>query len=186
MVLLGLNAGYGNGDIADLNLADIKTGVLSVARGKTGASRRAMLWPETVAALDSALKVRGMPAGDAKKAVFVTRQGNRWRRTDVTRDEAGDHKLKRTDAVTRAFYRLLGNLDLLVDGRGFYGLRHTYRTACDPLLDRAAVDLTMGHDDLQDMRGQYVRPDSIDAGRLQAVADHMHAWLFEEEGGDAK
>jgi integrase len=53
MILLGLNCGLGNNDIAELNWAhlDLAAGILDYPRPKTGIERRATLWPETVKAL---------------------------------------------------------------------------------------------------------------------------------------
>jgi integrase len=50
MLLLAINAGLGNADIAKLHFKAInmKTGWLTYPRGKTGVMRRCPLWPETI------------------------------------------------------------------------------------------------------------------------------------------
>src|SRR5690606_31125749 len=63
MVLLGLNCGMGNTDVASLPIdaLDLDGGVLEFPRTKTAIPRRATLWPETVAALRAALDARPEP-----------------------------------------------------------------------------------------------------------------------------
>ena len=60
MILLGINAGLGNADIATLphKAVDLKTGWLSYPRPKTGIARRCPLWPETLAAIRDAMARR--------------------------------------------------------------------------------------------------------------------------------
>ena len=53
MILLGLNCGLGNTDVAMLprSALDLKKRILDFPRPKTGVRRRSILWPETLAAL---------------------------------------------------------------------------------------------------------------------------------------
>lgn len=185
MIYLGLNAAYGNQDLADLNHRDLnfKTGVLKVARGKTGNPRRVPLWPQTIAAIELATERRREPANpENRDAVFLTVNGLRLRRSEVVEVEGGRVKPRVTDGVQVQFRRLLDKTGLHTPGRGFYGLRHTFRTVTDGLADRPAVELVMGHD-ASGMRAHYVRHESITPDRLQAVADHVRLWLM---GGDAE
>jgi len=181
MILLGINAAYGNTDVAllDSHQLQLRDGLLMVPRSKTAKPRRAALWPETIEAIREALAAEdarrergGKIDDDAVDAVFVTRYGRRWRRFDLT-DEL---KPRGTDAVGLAFRRLMNDLKLPA-GRGFYGLRHSFRRAADDFADRPAVDFVMGHQP-KDIRGHYVPAESIDAKRTRAVADHVHAWLY--------
>lgn len=57
MILLGVNCGFGNDDCAGLSFAglNLDTGWLDYPRAKTGIPRRCPLWPETVAALRTAI-----------------------------------------------------------------------------------------------------------------------------------
>ena len=60
MVLLGINCGFGNGDVANLPLKalDLKAGWVRFPRPKTGIDRRIPLWPETIAAIKEAIQDR--------------------------------------------------------------------------------------------------------------------------------
>ena len=88
MTLLGVSAGMGNSDCAQLpeSALDLAGGWLDYPRPKTGVPRRAKLWPETVEALRVALaqrdrwlekrQKRGEPVdADTALRVFVTRIG---------------------------------------------------------------------------------------------------------------
>src|SRR5262245_44460523 len=78
MILLGVNAGFGNHDIATLPLSalDLEGGWVRYPRPKTGIGRRCPLWPETVAALHETLALRLAPRhDDAAGLVFVTTRG---------------------------------------------------------------------------------------------------------------
>src|SRR5262249_56916069 len=81
MILLGINAGYGNTDCGTLPLTalDLDGGWVRYPRPKTGIERRCPLWPETVAALREALVRRPEPKKDQHRAlVFVTKYGLSW------------------------------------------------------------------------------------------------------------
>jgi integrase len=60
MILLGINCGFGNTDVANLTVKnlDLKGGWCNYPRPKTGISRRCPLWPETVKAIKAALEPR--------------------------------------------------------------------------------------------------------------------------------
>ncbi|XAM00046.1 tyrosine-type recombinase/integrase [Phycisphaeraceae bacterium D3-23] len=172
-IMLALNCGYGPEDCADLHLDDVDHGMLEVARTKTGFCRRAVLWSETLKALDDSLAKRPTPtADDAKEAFFITTKGRRVQHG-------------KTYAIVQAFKRLKDRAGVGEDGQGLYACRHSYRTCTDELVDRGAVDLTMGWAPDKDMRNTYVSPMSVKRARLKAVADHVHDWLFEkEDAGD--
>jgi len=53
MILLGINVGFGMADCGKLPLTalDLERGIVDFSRPKTGIARRAILWPETVAAI---------------------------------------------------------------------------------------------------------------------------------------
>src|SRR5207249_1666524 len=81
MVLLGINAGFGNTDVANLPLfaLDLERGWVDYPREKTAIGRRCPLWPETIAALRTAAAERPDPKTDAEaELVFLTRSGNYW------------------------------------------------------------------------------------------------------------
>jgi integrase len=60
MILLGINAGFGNHDCGTLpkSALDLKVGWVNFPRPKTAVERRCPLWPETVAALKEAIEQR--------------------------------------------------------------------------------------------------------------------------------
>jgi hypothetical protein len=81
MTLLGLNAGFGNTDVASLpqGALDLDGGWIDFPRPKTGIERRVPLWPETAAALRVAISQRPAPKEPASAdLVFLTKQGRPW------------------------------------------------------------------------------------------------------------
>jgi integrase len=72
-VLLALNCGFGNHDVAALPLAalDLKAEWVNFPRPKTGIARRCPLWPETTAALREVIEAR--PATDSDLAFINSR-----------------------------------------------------------------------------------------------------------------
>lgn len=182
MILLGVNCGLGNTDLALLpkSALDLDRGILDFARPKTGILRRAVLWPETVAALRAVLRQR--PAAkrpEDEVLVFITRFGHPWLRVAEPKQPAKDgRRAVVTDAISLEFGKVMRSSRTYQPGRGFYGLRHSFRTVADEAKDRPAVDLVMGHENGQDMATHYV--ERISDERLKEVSRHMHAWLFPE------
>ena len=170
MILLGLNAGYGNHDCATLPMTGIdwETGVIDFPRPKTGVRRRAFLWPETIAALREAQAKRPESKDPADAGlVFLSQRG-----TPLVSVREND----RTDAVAVQFGALLKRLG--INGRkglGFYTLRHVLETVGGEAKDQVALDAIMGHVD-DSMAGHY--RERIGDDRLQAVSDHVRTWLF--------
>jgi integrase len=208
MILLGINAGFGNHDCGTLPLSplDLEGGWVKFPRPKTGIERRCPLWPETVEALKAAIAKRPTPkeAADAD-LVFVTKYGHRWVRTQGPKHTP-------IDSVLQEFGKLLkrpqcpacGRLQIGAepkkcggcnwkpsegqewssihrDGLGFYALRHTFRTVADATKDFPAIRLIMGHADesIDD-----VYREEIDVSRLQSVAEHVRVWLFGKTPAD--
>ena len=87
MILLAVNAGFGNHDCATLpiRVVDLKAGYVKFPRPKTGIERRCPLWPETSAAAKAAIADRPTPkdAADAD-LVFITKYGQRWAKDTST------------------------------------------------------------------------------------------------------
>jgi integrase len=170
MVLLGINCGFGQNDLANLpqSAFDLDAGWVAFARPKTGVARRCALWPETVAALRKAIAQRPEPkTPEDADCVFLTHHRNRLVRASK--------KFGHIDAVALEFGKLLVELKLKRPGLQFYALRHTHRTIADATRDFPAIDTIMGHSD-SSMGGRY--RERIDDSRLKAVTDHVRAWLF--------
>ncbi|MBK7404818.1 MAG: hypothetical protein IPJ41_09345 [Phycisphaerales bacterium] len=80
------------------------------------------------------------------------------------------------DAVSLEMTKLLTACGLKAPGRGFYALRHTFRTVADEVRDRPAIDLVMGHQSGSDIAVHYV--ERIGDERLRTVTEHVRAWLL--------
>ncbi len=84
MTLLGLNAGLGVTDCANMRESniDLSAGWLNYPRVKTETPRRAPLWPETIEALAGVLATRKAARDPADNGiVFLTRTRQRWVRS---------------------------------------------------------------------------------------------------------
>jgi integrase len=164
MLLLGINAGLGNADIARLPLSaiDMEGGWLTNARGKTGIDRRCPLWPETIQAIRESLAERPTPKDTANfDVIFITKRGNTW--------DKDEHR-----ALTHECRKLLDALGIK-GNRNFYALRHTVETIGGESKDQVAVKAIMGHVD-NDISAAY--RERISDARLKGVTDFVHAWLF--------
>jgi integrase len=205
MVLLGVNGGLGNTDIACLpKSAFDPSGWLNYPRPKTAVDRRIPLWPETVKSMQEAIAAGPQPDNPADgDLVFLTRSGRRW--VEHSRGEKRTWK----DALGLEFGKLLrlprclscgalqarqhvekcracewGPADgqewgkLHRPGINFYVLRHVCETIGGETGDQVATDYVMGHVK-SDMASLY--RERISDDRLRAVSDHLHGWLFAKE-----
>ncbi len=172
MVLLGVNAGLGNSDIAALptTAIDLERAVLDFPRPKTEIARRVPLWPETVAALRTVLATR-QPKPETESLVFVTSRGGPFVSVKVE-----GNKVTRVDQVTERFRRLATAAGIHRPLMGFYWLRHCTQTIGDEARDPLATAHIMGHAD--GTIGGHYREDISDE-RLKRVTDHLREWLFE-------
>ena len=168
MILLGINAGLGQNDIANLHRShvDLESGWLIFPRPKTEVERRCPLWKETVIAIQEVLANRPDPQDDADSdCVFLTHRGTRVLRL------IGD---SRTDTVGPNFSKLVK--DLGIKGRrGFYSLRHSFATTGGECCDQIAVNLIMGHSD-PSMAANYRH--RISDKRLKDVVNVVREWLW--------
>ena len=185
MVLLGINCGFGNTDVASLpqSAIDFATGWVSFPRVKTEIRRRIPLWPETIESLREAIAQRPKPKDRADSDLcFVTVQGNRWVRVakkqtdgDSTDDESKVRYVKR-DTITSRFGALLKKLH--INGRkglGFYGIRHSFQTVAEESRDFPVVKHLRGHSD-DSMSAVY--RERISDERLRTVVGTVHNWWF--------
>jgi len=172
MLLLGLNAGLGNTDLAELPISavDLEGGWLNYPRAKTAIPRRVPLWQETQDAIRDALNERCEPAEPASaELLFVGRRGQ---------DYTGNSKGYR---VTQEFNRVAKWAG--VEGRSFYDCRRTIQTIGEGAHDLAAVQSIMGHAAGNfDMSAVYRQ--TVDDERLRAVTDHVHQWLYGDDGNE--
>jgi integrase len=177
MILLGINCGFGNADVANLpsSAVDLERGWIKFPRPKTGIERRCPLWAETVQALKQAIAERPTPklAADAD-LLFLTKFGKRWVRTTITERTDEGPKHTPVDSTGLEFGKLLREHSLKRAGLGFYALRHTFRTIADATRDFPAVRLIMGH---ADGSIDAVYREHIDDDRLTAVVEHVRKWL---------
>jgi integrase len=136
MLLLGVNCGFGNHDVATLPLAalDLDNGRVDYPRPKTGIKRRCRLWSKTVEALRDALAEWPEPPHDeAKERVFVTTRGRLWLVNGIANP---------VSVATRDLMKIAG---IHHSGIGSYTLRHVFRTIADGSRDQVAVNHVMGH-----------------------------------------
>ena len=164
MIMLGINGGIGNTDIALIRFGNIVSGWLTLPRNKTGKSRRIPLWQETIDAIEQAKKSRPTPKDEADNdLLFVTKYGRSWL-PDAKHFPLGAE-----------FAKLRKRCGITGRGKSFYTLRHTLQTVGDETRDFVAVSSIMGHagTSISDHYREKIGDD-----RLQAVTDHVHQWLF--------
>ena len=190
MVLLALNAGLGNSDLANLPLSavNLDTGWVDYPRPKTGIPRRFPLWPETLDALKAVLAKRTKPKEKADAGlVFITKYGGRWTKAVFERKEAAPgesaaeetYRVNNDNAVGKEFTKLMNLAEVpRRKGRSFYTLRHVFATVAGESRDQPAVDHVMGHA-REDMASVY--RERIGDDRLSAVVEHVRGWLFVSE-----
>lgn len=156
-IWLGINCGLGNTDICNIRWSDIHGRWLDFPRPKTAVDRRSYLWNETVQALNKWRK-----AGPSSEYICCGRNGQ---------------KLGSGESNNTPIAHLFSDIAAAakVEGRGFYALRHTYRTVADGAGDEPAVYLTMGH---ADSRVGATYRHRIDDSRLIAVAEFVRGWLL--------
>jgi integrase len=178
MVLLGINFGFGNTDVATLTqtAVDFDGGWIDFSRWKTEIHRRIPMWPETSEALRIAITKRPKPTDNADSDLcFLTKHGQRWVRTQPKKNS---DRMTALDALGQKFRKFLDSLD--INGRrNFYGFRHSFQTIAEECRDLSAVKSVMGHSDDFNMSGQY--RERISDERLRAVADVVRAWLWPEK-----
>jgi integrase len=181
MIMLGVNAGLGNTDVAELQSRhlDLDGGWIDYPRPKTGVGRRCKLWPETITAIREAIAIRPLAKSPADAdCVFLTDRGLRLVLIHPRENKPG----VKVDAVTRDFGQLLTQLELKRPGLGFYALRHCFETIGGESRDQVAVDVCMGHADPS--MGAHYR-ERISDDRLAAVADVVRAWLWAKDESPA-
>lgn len=157
-IYLGINCGMGNRDVCEITWESIKGEWLDFPRPKNAIKRRACLWPETVKALEAWRK-------ESPESLWVC-CGERGQQLGQgsSRNTPIGHKM---EPIMKA-------AKVSSARRGFYTLRHTYRTVADPQGDLPAIMMTMGHAD-QSISATYRH--KISDERLKAVAEFVRQWL---------
>jgi integrase len=165
MILLGINCGYENHDIAKMVISDYhpENGWLDVPRPKTEIPRRCRLWPETIEAINHYLPQRKQPVKkEWNSRLFITSKGySFWRET--------------YSPLAGAFTKLTRQTGIHRPRMGFLWLRHTFATVAGDMADTVAIKHIMGHADHSMLAG-YTH--GIDDARLIAVSEHVRRWLF--------
>ena len=162
-VLLAINCGLGNRDLVELRWEMIgRDGWLDFPRGKTGVERRVKLWPETSRALAAWRK-----ESPESEYVVCDRFGNQVGASGAN------------SPIANQFAAMTKDSNIERNGRGFYTLRHTFRTIADGAKDSNAIRRCMGHT-LQGIDADYL--EHIEDDRIQAVVDFVHQWMFPKKG----
>ena len=139
-ILLGLNLGYTQADIASLehSMIDWTQAIVTRNRHKTGQPQKAKLWPITVQMLKQEMM-------DARKTnlVLLGENGNSLI-VDTINDKGNPI---RVDAIRLAFNRVKTKLKMLGDSRGFAIFRKTSANNIAQANQDAPhlVDLFLGH-----------------------------------------
>jgi integrase len=160
MILLGLNAGLGNADLAGLTTHHLQGKWLVYPRPKTGIERRVPLWPETREALAAVIR-------NGDDLVIRTKYGHPW----TPKNHLG------TDSpISAAFTKLCKGLEIHKKGRGFYSLRHIAQTIGEESGDHAAIQYILGHAPPADDMGAVYR-ERMNDKRLTRVVKYVRRWL---------
>jgi integrase len=178
MILLGINCGFGQSDLASLPIraVDLTAGWVNFPRPKTAVQRRCPLWPETIVAVRDWLSNRPEAKDEADAGLlFITKYGHRWVKLNAKGTPA--------DALGQEFAKLLTELNLKRPRLSFYGLRHGFETIGGETTDQVAVDAIMGHVP-RGMAGVY--RERIGDDRLRTVTEHVRSWLWPtaKQGGE--
>lgn len=178
MILLGINCGFGNNDCATLTFdtLDLENGWHNHPRPKNQTPRRCPLWPETIAAIERAIKTRAKPQDRAHgNLVFLTRNGAPYCRFFDQVEAMSGGKVEWCSTLGIVMRRALERLNMKQGKLSFYALRHTFETVAGNAKDQIAVDYIMGH--VTPGMGTNYRHEIADS-RLQAVVNYVHDWLF--------
>jgi integrase len=183
MILLGINCGLGNTDIAKLSkdAIDWDRLWLDFPRPKTGVARRCPLWPETAEAIRRAMHQqdsRKKPlSAETQHLVFVTRKGHPFVRSIGKEDANGRPVVTEHDAIAASVKRVLIAQGIATPRLGFYGLRRSFETIGGETGHQVAVDHIMGHAPASGDMGAVYRQ-RVAESSLRIVTDHVWCWLF--------
>ncbi len=177
LILLALNGGFGNTDLASLPLTaiDFENAIIDFPRPKNGVGRRVPLWAETVQAIQRAIKARPAPRNpDDRCLAFLSPDGLPLVRERLVYKNGELERTIPVSGLSRWFADLLTKSGVKSKanprhGLNFYGLRRTFRTIADEVSrDQHAIHRLMGHS-IAGMSGVYIQ--RITDERLKAVTD---------------
>lgn len=169
MILLGINAAFGNSDCGRLQLTDVRGEWLEVPRGKNGRPRKAWLWPETREALETSLSTRPDPQPGCGELFFLTHTGGAWTNDETFFDGVGDEfrEAKKACKFDGSDFR----------GVSFYSLRHTFAeeasNASGNNADDVTVQFVLGHIERK-MLARYRR--ELSKPRIKKVCQRVRTW----------
>lgn len=159
IILMGINSGYGNTDLANLTWSDIGSGGwVEKVRSKTGIRGKFKLWPETIDALgklkrspDDNLIFRGPKGAD-----YIPKGNNK--------------------RLTKQFSKLADKSGVKRLGLSVYSLRHSFQAIGDESGDYIAVKHIMRHskNEISDV----YRGKAPSNERLEHVTETVRRWLF--------
>ena len=189
MVLLAINGGLGNSDLANMpaSASIWSTGGFSILALKLVSAGEYRYGPKRQPHCAEALNRRPKhKSSEDAGLLFITKHGHRWGKVEAIQDsDTGKLVTKQDDAIAKEFAKVLKELKIARHNRGFYALRHTFETIGGESRDQVAVNYIMGHAPPDsDMASVY--RERISDERLKAVTDHVHQWLFGAESKTAK
>jgi integrase len=150
-ILLAVNCGLGNADIARLESRHVQADRLTMPRGKTGTPRTVPLWPETVAALPLRIGL-----------LFTTCTGKPIETPN--RHGVISERFRRFCAANGIAYH------------GFYGLRRTFATLASEAGEQWLVSEMMGHvTGGNAMTRRYVQRSQWP--KMLAISEHVRAQI---------
>jgi len=172
MILLGLQAGFSNTELAELPRSAIKGNWIDWPRAKTATKRRIPLWPETKRAIEAAIASGPI---DGELVFYRNRRGDDY----CNSQRNGGY-------VGKLFVRTASKAGIV--GHSFYDLRRTLQTIAEnssEQIDLPAIKAIMGHtgrrNDMSERYRQFISDE-----RLQAVTNAVRKWLGKLPKGGAK
>jgi integrase len=189
-VLLGLNCGFGATDCSRLPVSavDFQKKMIHFPRGKTGVERRCPLWPETIKALQAYQRPNTM----LPELFFVTRFGRPYVSELRGTNDAGELvRSSRADSVYQEFAlaqmvaagKVKNRYARIRDGlkgfkpRGFYVLRHMFRSIAEETGKVNAIRVIMGHAQ-KGMDEYYLHLKMTKYRDLKVVTERVRRWVF--------
>lgn len=158
LMLLGLNGGFGNKDIGTMEAKHIQDGWIRFTRSKNQVDRECPLWVETIQAIE------GTRQSGSGKLVFLSPTGESW------------HKGESNSHLIVAFKQLNEECGVYKHGRGFYALRHNFRTIANGLNDERGTARIFGHQK-KSMADAYIHG-CFDPERLKTIVEHVRKWCL--------